>query len=251
MRRGVGIARVQQTQEHQKALNAVGQRLETTSVAGAKEHLELLRSKLQSFATAHRDRINGDPTFRKEFFDMCLAAGVDPLASSRGLFDAFRGSGRFYDELAVQILTICMQTRDLNGGLLDLEECLKLLRKTRRAGDEIQLEDVSRAIDSITSLGRGVGVRSLGQNRRIVYSVPDELNADSELALSEASKRGGKITREDLINALRWSSERAEATIGHFIRSGLCWVDDQDESGLQVCWFPSIALSKMNATSEM
>ena len=46
--------------------------------------------------------INSDPQFRKSFCDMCNAAGVDPLSSSKGLWDELLGVGQFYNDLAVQ-----------------------------------------------------------------------------------------------------------------------------------------------------
>lgn len=33
---------------------------------------------------------------------MCNAAGVDPLSSSKGLWDELLGVGQFYNDLAVQ-----------------------------------------------------------------------------------------------------------------------------------------------------
>jgi len=224
-------------------MGAVGEQLESTQLSSAKTQLQSLRGALTEFAQKHRDRINSDPQFRQAFCEMCVAAGVDPLASSKGLWDELLGVGQFYNELAVQVLTVCLRTRDVNGGLLDLGECHKLVQASRAAGQFVDTEDISRAVDCLSALGRGVGIRSCGR-RRLVYSVPDELSADPSQALEVAASLGGKICAEELVRRFGWSAERAHAALQHFVREGLCWVDTQDEAvAFGWCWFPSIALA--------
>merc|ERR1719471_1762952 len=123
-------------------MGAVGEQLEAEQLAQAKAQLESLRAALSEFAQKHRGRINSDPPFRQAFCEMCVAAGVDPLASSKGLWDELLGVGQFYNELGVQVLTACLRTRDVNGGLLDLKECLRLLQASRREGPPVDAEDV-------------------------------------------------------------------------------------------------------------
>lgn len=226
-------------------MGAVGERLENTQLSSAKTQLQSLRAALTEFAQKHRDRINSDPQFRQAFCEMCVAAGVDPLASSKGLWDELLGVGQFYNELAVQVLTACLRTRDVNGGLLDLGECLKLVQASRAAGQFVDTEDISRAVDCLSALGRGVGIRLCG-GRRLVYSVPDELSADPSQALEVAASLGGKISADELVRRFGWTAERADAALTHFVREGLCWVDTQDEAVDRWCWFPSIALAAMD-----
>lgn len=45
---------------------------------------------------------------------------MDPLASNKGFWAEVLGVGDFYYELAVQIVEICLATRDINGGLMAL-----------------------------------------------------------------------------------------------------------------------------------
>lgn len=226
-------------------MGAVGEQLEATQLSHAKAQLQSLRAALSEFAQKHRGRINSDPQFRQAFCEMCVAAGVDPLASSKGLWDELLGVGQFYNELAVQVLTACLRTRDVNGGLLDLGECLKLVQSSRPSGQAVDSEDIHRAVDCLSALGRGVGIRRCG-GRRLVYSVPDELSADPAQALEVAASAGGKICLEELMRRLGWLAERAEAALALFIREGLCWVDTQDTASSRWCWFPSIALAAMD-----
>ena len=87
---------------------------------------------------------------------MCVAIGVDPLASTKGFWAELLGIGDFYYELSVQIVEICMATRARNGGLLLLDELLARLRRKRgRSAQRISEDDVSVAIQKIACLGNG------------------------------------------------------------------------------------------------
>ncbi|CAK0893255.1 unnamed protein product [Prorocentrum cordatum] len=166
MRRGPGIAGLKQSQAQRSTIAAAGDQSKAAQLADAKANFEVLRAKLTEFAQKHRSRINSDPQFRQAFCEMCAAAGVDPLASSKGVWDQLLGVGQFYSELAVQVLTVCIQTREMNGGLLDLRECLSLVQALRPADQTISEEDdVETAISSLSALGRGVGVRRCGDRR--------------------------------------------------------------------------------------
>merc|ERR1719433_269724 len=134
------MAGLMKSQENRANMAAVGERIETTQLAQAKGQLQSLRVALSDFARKHRGRINSDPQFRQAFCEMCVAAGVDPLASSKGLWDELLGVGQFYSELAVQVLTACLRTRDVNGGLLDLRECLHLVQASRPASQAVDAE---------------------------------------------------------------------------------------------------------------
>ena len=62
--------------------------------------LEKFKESLSDFAKKHKDRINKDPEFRMQFHAMCLAVGVDPLASSKGFWADILGFGDFYSVVA-------------------------------------------------------------------------------------------------------------------------------------------------------
>lgn len=223
-------------------MGAVGEQLEATQLAHARSQLQSLRGSLMEFAQKHRNRINSEPQFRQAFCEMCVAAGVDPLASSKGFWDELLGVGHFYNELAVQVLTACLRTRDVNGGLLDLRECMHIVQASRPASQVVDAEDVQRAVSRLSALGRGVGLRQCG-GRQLLYSVPDELSGDPAQALEVAVRRGGHVCTSELQSQLGWPAERADAALAHFVREGLCWVDTQDPSTQRRCWFPSIALA--------
>lgn len=240
MRRQPGVAGLLKQQKTKRAAEAVGEQIQVAKVEDARAQLESFRDVLSDFAQKHRSRINNDPAFRQSFFEMCVTTGVDPLAGGRGTLADVLGIGHFFDDLAVQILTICMQTRDVNGGLLDLEECLTLLKAARAGGGALSAEDVERAVEHLWPLGPGVGIPLHG--RKLILSVPDELNADHMCLLKLAGERNGRVTRLELIESFGWSVERTKGVLAHFLREGLCWVDTQEVGGYSY-WIPSMALA--------
>jgi hypothetical protein len=68
-------------------------------------HAQLLvfQKKLEEFGQKHRAEINSNPTFRRQFQQMCSRIGVDPLSSRKGVFTKLLGFGDFYYMLGVQI----------------------------------------------------------------------------------------------------------------------------------------------------
>ena len=63
-----------------------------------------------------------------------------------------------------QVLTQCMRTRDENGGLLDLRQCLQALRRAR-PGERLAVEDVERAVECLAQPPGGNGVLDHGMSR--------------------------------------------------------------------------------------
>jgi ESCRT-II complex subunit VPS22 len=86
------------------------------------QKMEFFQKSLEEFAKNHKDDINKDPQFRFHFHQMCLKIGVDPLAckfqtfspfeASKGFWAKLLGVGDFYYELSVQIIEVCLKTKD-------------------------------------------------------------------------------------------------------------------------------------------
>lgn len=77
--------------------------------------METFKTNLQEFAVKYKEEIKRNAEFRKQFQDMCAQVGVDPLASSKGLFADILGVGDYYYELAVQIIEICNSMQERTG----------------------------------------------------------------------------------------------------------------------------------------
>ncbi|KAI8318960.1 EAP30-domain-containing protein [Martensiomyces pterosporus] len=184
-----------------------------------------MRSNLEDFVREHQRDIRNNPVFRVQVQRMCQLIGVDPLASRKGYMAELLGVGDFYCELGVQIIDVCVATRSLNGGLIDLDELRERLVKRRLKGSEPVVEDdIKRAIKQLGPLKGGYKIVTFG-DRKMVQSVAREMNPDHSTVLTLA-QHTGRFAVEDVRLAFGWDQERINACVDDMLRSGIVWVDD-------------------------
>lgn len=84
-----------------------------------------------------------------------------------------------------------MALRERTGGLLEVNDCLKWVKKLRgsRAAD-VSEEDIYKAIESLSVLGRGLQVLSTGPSCKVIVSVPIELDTDHQLVIAKGREKG-------------------------------------------------------------
>src|SRR5258708_32245071 len=153
---GAGLAALHRQQESQKSFDALSNQLSTAQVENLHGHLDQFRAALTRFATHHRAEMRGDPRFRRAFQQMCASIGVDPLAGPRrgGWWEETLGLGDWQSELGVQIVDVCVTTRERNGGLIEMSELVRLVSKLRGVGGgSITEDDVVRSIKTLQPLG--------------------------------------------------------------------------------------------------
>ncbi|KAM7251790.1 hypothetical protein ACFE04_023673 [Oxalis oulophora] len=206
----------------------------------AAARLATFRSQLEDFARKHKNDIKKNPTFRSQFHKMCAQVGVDPLASNKGFWAELLGIGDFYYELGVQIVDICLATRPLNGGLIDLQELRNLLRQRRKSDREaVTDDDCLRAISKLKILGSGYEVISVGK-KKLVRSVPTELNKDHNEIL-ELAQAQGFVTVDEVEKHLSWTTGRATDALDTLLEEGLAMIDDGHRDGRRRYWFPCVS----------
>ena len=226
MRRGgLGRARIQAEQTMRQNLARAGAVLNAETARRMKQQLETFKGNLEQFAVKHQKEIQRDPAFRARFHVMCASIGVDPLTSRKGAWSSLLGVGDYYYELGVRIIEICLRTREMNGGLLELSELLTALRRFRMTYTEaVTGDDVERAVAKLSVLGSGFKIVSAG-NRRLVRSVPKELSTDHTTALGLAAN--GHLTASQLQSSLGWSHVRIQQTLDFLLQSEIAWIDLQ------------------------
>ncbi|KAJ3049438.1 ESCRT-II subunit protein snf8 [Rhizophlyctis rosea] len=225
-RRRAGIHGLQQQARHQEEFQKAGEALAAQQLEQLKNQLELFKTNLEDFARKYRKDIKRDPEFRKHFQRMCSNIGVDPLASNKGFWSELLGVGDFYYELGVQIAEICLATRERNGGLIEITELKTHLERMRgRNAQEISEDDILRSIKNLKPLGNGFDIITIG-NRKLVQSVPRELNSDFSCVL-DLAQRAGFVRISDLKAKLGWDTERASHTLDNLLKDGICWIDLQ------------------------
>jgi len=271
LRGGAGLAALQRQQESLKSFDALSNQLSSSQVENLTAQLELFRGALTRFATHHRADIRNDPRFRRDFQQMCAAIGVDPLAGPRrgGWWEEMLGLGDWQSELGVQIVDVCVSTRERNGGLIELSELVRILSRLRNlesggsgsgngsggvgagtGAGSITEEDVVRSIQALKPLGAGYEVLEFGGGggqhagrRKVVRSVPKELDADQMVVLAAAAEQSGRVDEELLVRRNGWAVERARAALQNMLlRDGTCWLDEQDgpECAGRAYWIPAV-----------
>lgn len=238
---GVGLAAFDRQQQSQRSFAALSSALSQAQVDQLHSQLNQFRAALSNFATNHRESIRSDPAFRHAFQQMCSSIGVDPLAGPRkgGWWAEMLGLGDWQYELGVQIVDICVSTRDRNGGLIEMAELVRLLGKLRGVGEAITEDDVVRSIKTLEPLGAGYEVLEFG-GRKMVRSVVKQLDEDQSVALALAQEEGGRIVEDMLVEKRGWTRARARAALDNMLlRDGLCWLDDQDERCGRAYWIMS------------
>jgi ESCRT-II complex subunit VPS22 len=234
MRRGVGVAAFDLQEQSKRSFAALSSELSKAQVENLHLQLAQFRSALAHFASEHREKIKSDPSFRHKFQQMCSSIGVDPLAGPRkgGWWAELLGLSDWQYELGVQIVDICVSTREQNGGLIALSEIIRLVSKLRGvSGTSITEEDVIRSLKFLQPLGTGYQVVEIDECK-MVRSVPKELDGDQAVILSIAREEGGRVVADHLIQQKGWTRSRAHAALETMLlRDGMCWLDTQDESG--------------------
>ncbi|KAL3683962.1 hypothetical protein R1sor_001984 [Riccia sorocarpa] len=239
MRKRPGLAGLQAAAANRDQFRSLGEDVAKARTDLMKEQLSVFRTQLEEFARKHKNDIRKNPAFRAQFHAMCQKIGVDPLASNKGFWAELLGIGDFYYELGVQIVDVCLATRPHNGGLMDLEELRGHLMKRRRVSREaITEDDCIRAISKLKALGSGFEIFTVG-NRRLVRSVPTELNKDHNQII-EAAQSEGYVTAEDIVNRFSWRRGRVVDALETLMKDGLVMVDDGHPDGKRRYWFPCV-----------
>lgn len=234
MQRNKGLTSLSRQHLSTTSYTTLSTTLSSQQLQTLQTHLTQFRTSLTLLAQKHRKIIRDDPVFREYFVNMCANIGVDPLSGPLGpsssgsgmgmgmgmgkwWTDTKEGFGFFSDwtyELAVQIIDICVSTRDLNGGIIELSELLRLLRKLRGLPDPdpgsapgsypsypsdikipntddkggISEKDVLRAIKTLEPLSSGYSIISLSHSgRKAVQSVRKEMDDDQHAIISLAA----------------------------------------------------------------
>jgi len=247
MHRRPGLAQLRDQERLRQQRAEVGAKANEQLLVDLRRLAESFRIHLEEFASRHKKEIQDDPHFRSRFHQMCSAVGVDPLMSRKSAWTDLLG-GDYYHELAVRIVEVCMRTRNLNGGLLSASELVDRLRRTRRTFSErISVDDVERAVNKLSCLGNGFRVVSLEGNRKLIQSIPDELNPDLTRLLSTVGP-SGYIAMRDAVAQLNWDQERAIGAFRRLMEMGLCWIDVFEEN--TTYWFLGMIQGAANSESE-
>jgi len=237
MRRGAGLSALSRHTDTNSSFNALSSTLTAKQLESLQVSLERFRQSLQQFASAHRKDIRADPAFRHQFQKMCSAIGVDPLGSfsggggstskAGGWWQEVLGLGEWQYELAVQVVDICVSTRPLNGGIIEMKDLVGRVQRLR-GGGTITPEDVVRSLDVLKPLQSYTVVET--PHATYVRSVAKELDTDQSMLLALAADTGGRLSIASVKRATRWTEDRIRLCLDDCVmREGLGWLDENGD----------------------
>jgi ESCRT-II complex subunit VPS22 len=254
MHRNIGVSKAIKARQERNAFKEKGAQITEAKLSDMQKQMAQFKTKLESFATKHAKNLNSDPEFRNKFQRMCAAIGVDPLSSSKGFWAEVLGVGQYFYELGVQTLHVCLATRDMNGGILQLsslQQYLQILRgkqnsvvkgKLRDTINLVTEDDLRRAVALLEPLGNGVRLVQVGK-RTMLISVPLELSSDHTTILDIAHDNKGKVSLHTLETRLNWDRERIQRALQLLQSQGMAWLDTGSPDKESLYWFPAIRLS--------
>ncbi|QEU61619.1 Snf8 [Kluyveromyces lactis] len=222
-----GVAAFGESSQYDLASNKLGSQNNELN-----EQLSIFQVKLVEFARQHNKELRDVPRFRAKFMRMCSAIGIDPLSIFDKNSHLFHIDD-FYYQICVKIIEICRNTKDVNGGVISLEE----LHVNYFKNMNIEMEDIEKAIIMLGPLDGGFELFTIRQ-KKFLRSVPNELTDDQTKILEICSIMGyASIT---LLRAnLNWKRVRSQSVLDGMVASGLIWVDSQSLEGEVLYWDPS------------
>ena len=147
------------------------------------------------------------------------------------------GGANFYYELGVQLFSVCLGLRARTGGVMELSEALKWVNKLR-GSSSVTAEDLRKAIDTLSVLGKGLSVLRPAGGSEFLISVPIELDNDPQELISRGKERG--VVDRDSVP--EWSAQRFQKAVVSptqeaLVAEGIVWVDEDE--GRVSYWFPA------------
>ncbi|WWC91277.1 uncharacterized protein L201_006220 [Kwoniella dendrophila CBS 6074] len=261
MRKGPGISALSRHTTYSNHYNNLSNSISSKNLKDLTESFENFKFLLIEFSIKHKKDIRSDPGFRFQFQKLCSILGIDPLLSSSsssssssknegvvggggGIWNIL-GINEFEYELTVQLVDICVSTRNVNGGLISLDDLIKRIERLRnpqirnkstsqqqqqqQQQTTITIEDIKRCIKILEPLKSGYKLNKIGLNYYLT-SIPKELNTDQSILLNLASISNGKLTKKLISQHIKpnWSNQRINLNlIDCLMTQGLAWIDEQ------------------------
>lgn len=86
-----------------------------------------LKLNMNKYSKQYENQIRNNKDVRAKFINICNKIGIDPIVSKRSMWGML---GDFYNQISIQILRICEKTKELNGGLLKIDDLLTIFNRT-------------------------------------------------------------------------------------------------------------------------
>lgn len=223
------------------AYTQLGKLLDQKHTDQLSTQLSVFQSVLVNFATKYEAQIKENSEFRAKFTKMCQLVGVDSLELLLLNSSNARNKERFHIGLAVRIVEICLETRDLNGGLISYKELISILKSNANIDLTILEQDIDNALATLGTLGENsYTVLNSGSTKWLKFSSPvNSISNDQRKVYDLCEFMGGYVTFRLLADNFAWDAVRCKSVIDEMIMDGLLWVDSQGDRRECLYWEPS------------
>ncbi|KEG13025.1 ESCRT-II complex subunit VPS22 [Trypanosoma grayi] len=208
MRRGIGVAHVQNKKETQRQMTDLGAQITAERVGQIADELESLKDHLRILAQKHKEEIKHDPVARARFRQLAESLDVDLISSKKNVFAGMLGLGDFYYGLASRVVEVCIKERKFCGSYVPLQRIVQLMKKRYTSDgkggnrNDITEGDVCMALDKLHVLGDGYNVVKLG-GVKYIQTTPDGSRSADDVPLLDSvlSKRAEAVAAYRASNA--------------------------------------------------
>lgn len=204
--------------------------------------LAVYQSALVNFARDHGETIKNNPEFSRKFTQMCHLIGVDTLELMLFLDSSKKKSDNFYLGLAVRIVEICEETRDINGGLISLKELYSRLKDDASAPVTASEEEIIKSLTLLGEEGNGYEILDINRKKWIRStgsSGKGSISTNQKKVYELCEFTGGYVTYRLLRDNYGWDAVRLNTVIDEMILNGFLWIDNQGFTGERQFWEPS------------
>lgn len=229
--------------DNRDAYSNLGRLISERQSSELSTQLSVFQSALVNFANEHGDEIKQNEEFRKKFTQMCLLADIDVLEL---LIITSKKNSKASAEninigLAVKIVELCQETRDLNGGLISLKELLQLLKSKDNVNIDVKEADIHKALSVLNTLGKGYEIMNINNKLWLKFSsaTNSSISNDQKRIYEMCEFMGGYVTYNLLKDNYGWDRVRCKSVIEEMIMNGFLWVDSQGPGGESLFWEPS------------
>ncbi|KAH3661353.1 hypothetical protein OGAPHI_006760 [Ogataea philodendri] len=219
-----GLASFDNTEDQRSKFQNLGQAMLKQREEELKTQVQVFQNALVSFKEEHKNELMANSQLRTQFSQICESFGVDPLyMTAEDDLDPQERNNR----LAIRIYEICQATRDLYGGIISVDEIIKIITGAIQDGWQFRMDhkDVETAVESLSVLGGELKLVKIG-SKSYVKSILQEFSADQTQILTAADAIG-YVTVSLLRDNFNWKSARCKSNLDDLISIGLLWLDTQ------------------------
>lgn len=202
--------------------------------------LSVFQQALATFAKDHANEIKNNSEFRNQFTELCFSVGVDPLAASlsksrrsKNLWSSVLNDSNdeYYNELAVKIIELCKRYREVNGGMVSVDDIYRVLtdKNSPNAIEDLTIEDIEVSVQKVNVLDPGFRIVSVGKNAKKYIRLVLKDMSSYEKAVFDICDVLGYASVSSLMANYRWKAIHAQEVLEELVSGGVLWVDDGAE----------------------